>query len=294
MATTSNRQRSQLWQVKPIGLILKQSDASALDRMLLSVARGPLGQDEDIRCVGVFLNAVGSEMQATIGTATAASFVRRSIEVLATAYGPDNRILIRPFQILISWRLEQGEIAKANHAFYEMSRIISRTREDTAIFLITSAMIDSSRGDHAGTEQHYLASLRFLDQHDDRDNGLHAGVLNNLAALYLSEGRRSEARAALIRAEVLARTESNRSERARLLVGVLGNLGTVLYALHDYAAAEQHFREALTICERSEYTDKERSAILMKNLAQVIKKQKRKEEEPSSITAWTGCLEIVR
>lgn len=255
-----------------------QSDGSTLDGMLLTVARGPLEQDENVRCVGVFLNAVGSEIQARAGTVAAESFVRHSIAVLVTAYGSDNRILIRPFQILISWCLEQGEISKANQAFDEMRRIFPRGRDDTVILLITSALIASCRGDHAGAEQHYLAGLQLLDGQKKRDNGLQAGVLNNLATLYLLEGRRSDAQAALVRAEVLARTEPNRNERERLMVGVLGNLGTVLYGLHDYVAAERHLREALTICDGSEYADKERSAVLLKNLAQVLKKQKRKEE----------------
>ena len=259
-----------------------QSDASALDRMLLSVARGPVEQDENIRCVGVFLNAVGYEIQATAGMTAAESFVRHSIAVLVTAYGPDNRILIRPFQILISWCLEQGEISKANLAFDEMRRIFPRGRDDTVILLITSALIASSRGDHAGAERHYLAGLQLLDGQKERDNGLQAGVLNNLATIYLLEGRRSDARTALVRAEVLARTEPNRNERERLMVGVLGNLGTVLYGLHDYAAAERHFREALTICDHSQYVEKERLAILLENLAQVLKKQKRKEEAHST------------
>lgn len=255
-----------------------QSDASALDRMTLSLSRRPFEKDENIRCVAVFLNAVGSEIQARAGTAAAESFVRRSVEVLVAAYAPDSRMLIRPFQILISWCLEQGEIAKANQAFHEMSRIVPRGRDDTVILLITSAMIASSRADHARAEQDYLAGLQLLDEQKDRDNGLEAGVLNNLATVYLSDGRRSDARAALVRAEVLARTESNRNEYERLMVGVLGNLGTVLYGLHDYVAAERHFREALTICDRSQYVDKEWSAILLKNLAQVLKKQKRREE----------------
>jgi len=111
-----------------------QSDASALDRMLLSVARGPVEQDENIRCVGVFLNAAGSEIQATGGRVAAESFVRHSIAVLVTAYGPDNRVLIRPFQILISWCLEQGEISKANQAFDEMRRIVPRGRTTQSFF----------------------------------------------------------------------------------------------------------------------------------------------------------------
>lgn len=258
--------------------IASQRDRSELDRIVLSILRRPVERDRNASCVGIFLNAVGPLIQAREGTPAAESFVRHSIALLTNVYGPNDTILLRPFQILISWCLELGEVSKAHRAFRDMGRIVPRGQDDSVIVLLTRALIASSQGDRDEAEQDYLATLQLLADRNVSEAGVRAGVLNNLATLYLAEGNLSMARTALLRAETLARAEPNRDERERLMVGVLCNLGTVLYITHDYDSAAQEFHEAIAICDSLLYRDKERTVILLRNLAQVLKKRKRKDE----------------
>jgi tetratricopeptide (TPR) repeat protein len=96
--------------------------------------------------------------------------------------------------------------------------------------------------------------------------------------VYVYQGRSTEARAALVQAATLAQSEPNRDEWERMTVGILCNLGTVLYNLRDYRGAAQDLQQAISISDSSKYRDAGRLAILLTNYAQVLRKQKRKDD----------------
>ena len=114
---------------------------------------------------------------------------------------------------------------------------------------------------------------------DDPENQrLQPGIWNNLAAVYIAERKLPEACSALIRAQALTQREPNEGERERVMIGVLSNLGTVLYRMRDYARAEENLRDAIKLQEKPHDRDMGRLTVLLANLKQVLNKQKRMRE----------------
>lgn len=248
------------------------------EQILSSLAREPAVGQQQARCLGILLNVTQVEIEKRVGSSGAEQFVRRALDVLTTFRPADDPLLLRPLQILVSLALESGDITQADEAFRQMSRIRLRTNNDRVILAMTHAFISSSRGRPKEAERDYEDALKLAADDDVESQRLQAGIWNNLAAVYIGERKLPEARAALIRARALTQHEPNEGERERLMVGVLSNLGTVLYRMRDYARAEENLRGAITLEEKQHDRDTGRLTVLLTNLEQVLKKQKRKHE----------------
>jgi CHAT domain-containing protein/Tfp pilus assembly protein PilF len=132
-------------------------------------------------------------------------------------------------------------------------------------------------GDYESSEKYYKQAI------DVQYNALRAGHgnksglandLNNLGALYESEGRYDEARNILESAMQIGEQYSRQTD----LADQLNNLGIVCKNLGDYAAAESFYNRAREIRENGGENDEPRLAIVLDNLAGLYSEQGRQQE----------------
>jgi len=122
------------------------------------------------------------------------------------------------------------------------------------------------QGLYAEAEEMFQAALREADNFGPLDPRL-AASLNNLASLYLLQGKYSQAEPIFLRA--LEIQEKILSPNHPEIAAILNNLGELYNAQGKYDRAEELFQQALEIREKTLGPDRQEVSTSLKNLAQL-------------------------
>jgi CHAT domain-containing protein/Tfp pilus assembly protein PilF/Leucine-rich repeat (LRR) protein len=170
-----------------------------------------------------------------------------------------------------------GLLAAAQADFTEARKLLSRAEDlsrrangaehmVTATALNNLAQLRQNVGDYGGAEDMYREAISVFSKVRGRHDVKTVTARSNLGQLFFKKGDYVHARSEFEQVLADARGIGN----ARLLVVALGNLGTLLRAQHDLAAAEPYFREALELA-RQAYGETHSTTIgILSNLAQAL------------------------
>jgi hypothetical protein len=84
-------------------------------------------------CAGLILNNLAAQAAFSGKTDEAEGLAKRSVEILEKVYSPEDRVLLRPLQILAATQFEQRKFARARQAFNRMRMLRLDGAEDQAL-----------------------------------------------------------------------------------------------------------------------------------------------------------------
>jgi tetratricopeptide (TPR) repeat protein len=227
-------------------------------------------------CKGLILHN-----QATIASisgrfAEAERLALGSIAALEKVYPPDHLALLRPLLVLASTRLEQGNKSGARTAFGRLKGIRAEQPHERAMIHAMSGSLLQSLGDRPHAEAQYLAALEAWTE-IGRSETVDAGtVLISLGTLYIEERRFEEAGRSVDRASAIFSQlrDAAPMDRSKLL----GVRGTLHARLGEWPSAERDFREGLSLAEAQPGVGTTHILILLKGLAEALKKNHHRQE----------------
>ena len=150
------------------------------------------------------------------------------------------------------------------------------------------------RGQYAEAEKQFVAALKEAEKFGAQDPRL-ATSLNNLATLYINQGKYAEAESLLRRA--LATFEKAPGPEHPIVAVVRISLATLYINQAKYAEAETLFQRALATLEKALGPDHRNVATMLETHAALLRKMRRDSEHLNNIERYyssTSQLLLVR
>lgn len=185
--------------------------------------------------------------------------------------GPRHPAVVPTLNFLNQVYLEQGKYTKAEPTCVEAMRLAKEAREveprDVLVAYRTLAALYSAKADYRKAEPLLQEALRIADNSSDI-MPLKAGVLNNLAMLYLDQEKDEQAIQFAEQALTQMRTAAEKMPILRTLVATtMNNLGVGYLAQGQISKAESILREALALQEQAVGPNHDDVATTLNNLA---------------------------
>jgi tetratricopeptide (TPR) repeat protein len=244
---------------------------------LLSAALGKGVKDSQEACVDIALQGLASVMYLTGRLSEAAVLSERSLYRLEKRYARNDRVFLRPLQILSMVRFGQGQVAKARESFERMQFIRTEEPSDRAMVHGMAAALLQVEGKFKEAELEYLGALRAWQEAGRGETADAASVLNFVGALYIQEGRLEEAERTLDRAMAIFAVAKDTAPLDRIW---LLNTRAVLQArLGKWRKAEEGLRQAVSIADReAQSCDPPSLGGVIANYAAVLRKNRKRKE----------------
>jgi Tfp pilus assembly protein PilF len=208
--------------------------------------------------------------------AEAERFATRSIATLDKSYPPDDVALLRPLQVLVSTRLEQGNKSGARDAFKRLKAIRSDRPDQRAIIQAITGSLFHSIGDRRQAEVEYRSALDSWIESGRGEMVDAAAVLTSLGRLYIEDRRYEDARQSLDRAfAIFSRADDASPMDHSTLLGVRGTLHA---RQREWQQAERDFRAALSLVDGQTGVDRDHVLSLVTSLAEALIKNHRRQE----------------
>jgi tetratricopeptide (TPR) repeat protein len=227
-------------------------------------------------CLGLVMSNVAGITSVLGRVGDAERLAEESVRVLEKLYPPNDRVLLRPLQLIAAIRLESGRTAKARDAIKRIQAIRIERPEDSAIVRGTVGVLMQIEGRRSEAEIEYRDALRAWEEAGRSDSADAAAILHSLAALYIEEERLDDARRTLEDARAIYDRAKNTvpMDRAKFL-----DLRGVLHArLGEWQQSEADLREAVSIIDRQPSVDPGLLRLLLVNFSAVLRSNHRHRE----------------
>lgn len=221
-------------------------------------------------CAGIILNNMAALLSASGRMAEAERFAEQSINILEQIYLPNDLVLLRPLEILVSVRSGQGKIAAAREAYNRMTSIRTDRPEDHAVVHESAAILFRREGRLQEAETECLATIRAWEEAGEAETRNAGAVLLLLGMIDLAERRFDQARQALDRASDVFNRSRDTVPNDQI---ILLNLRGILYALQRaWKEAEHDLSAALSMADRQVVVDPVFLRSLLTGYAYVLRK----------------------
>jgi tetratricopeptide (TPR) repeat protein len=227
-------------------------------------------------CIGTVLGNLARTAAMLGHVADAERLAEHSLRILEKAYPRNDRMLMRPLQLLAVLRMESGRTARAREAVRRIQLMRIKYPEDRAIIHATVGALLQIEGRLSEAETEYQEALGSWEEAGRSESEDAAATLHCLGSLYLKEQRLKDARRVLARAQVIhdRATDSIPADRIKFL-----NLRSVLHArLGEWRQSEQDLRDALSVADLQPYVDPALLRQLLGNYAHVLRQNHRRRE----------------
>jgi tetratricopeptide (TPR) repeat protein len=262
---------------------------AAIQRAVADTAKGRVAFAEEVlhaalarsgvgafACSGLILHNLATLALLSGRFAEGEGLAMRSIADLDRAYPPDHVALLRPLQVLISTRLEQGKKARAREVFQRLTAIRSPKPEQRAIIHGITGSLLQSTGDRRQAEVEFRAALDCWTESGRGETSDAAAVLTSIGTLYVEDRRYEDALQSLDRASaIFSRTEDSSPLDHSKLLGVRG---TMHARRREWQSAENDFRSALSLIDGQARVDPAYVIALLTSLSEALDKNHRRQE----------------
>jgi tetratricopeptide (TPR) repeat protein len=236
-------------------------------------------------CMPVLLFNLGFVLDRSGRFKEAEAIIERSIRSFEKVTSPENLILLRPLQMLLVSRLEQGKIGSARHAYSKMLLIrpVGSPEQRAIVHGAGGSLLHAERryGEAAREFELALAAVE-----ETRDHSLAEGIFLMLANCYIGQGKLEEASRVLDRAFAESQKQDDGPiDRLKLL-----NARAALFARErQWTRAEENFQAAISIAVTQTRLDPVPMVILLEGYAYVLEKDHHRQES-RSIRARAAAL----
>jgi tetratricopeptide (TPR) repeat protein len=249
---------------------LKEAEA------LLANAWKRASDEQQTDCAGVILSNLAVVMLSSGRLGEAGNFAEKAVSTFEKIHPTNDRILLRPLQLLSAARLERGDLGSARQAFRRMQRIPAETPDDRALVHGMAAMILALEFKDEQAETENLAAMTALEQAGKNQSAEFAVLLENLAALYARQKRFEDARQALDRAFAVFSAAKNTVPVD--FIAFLNLRATLHVRFAEWPEAEADLTRALRLAHHEPHLDPLMSESLCRNYAVVLRKTHRARE----------------
>jgi tetratricopeptide (TPR) repeat protein len=231
------------------------------------------------RCTGMMLGNLAVVVTATGRMDLAESLAARSVDILERIYPKDHPVLLRPLQILMATRFEQGKVARAREAFQKMQLIRIERPDDCALFRGMAGVLLQREGRWKEGETEYFGALRAWEEAGRGDSMDAASVLNNLGSLYIEARHFDEARRVLDSAQGIFAVAKDVVPLDRIKLAT--TQGALCARLGQWPEAERYFRDAVSIAGHEDRLEASIQAEVFRNYAMALRKNHPRREARS-------------
>jgi len=151
-------------------------------------------------CAGLLYSNIAAGLQRSGRLDEAEHFAERAIAHFQVDLPPDDRVYLRPLEILASVDLAQQRIAKARDVFRRMQMVRLADPSDRVLILSTGCALLELEEKWEQAALQLTGALSALIEAGKRDSADHATMLGELATVYIHENRYHEAGTVLDRA----------------------------------------------------------------------------------------------
>jgi tetratricopeptide (TPR) repeat protein len=257
-----------------------------------AVARG-----FDPGCAGLVLKNIAATTSLSGQLREAENLAEHAIGLLQQSETPQDRVVLRAWQILAATRIEQGKIARAREAYQQMRKVRIEKPEDAALVHGLAGSLFQIDGERREAEAEYFAAIRSWEAAGRGDTADAASVLSSLATLYVQERRLTDALRTVDRVQVILQHSEDTVPMDRLKL--LSVRAAIRFLESDFQMAEQDAREALAIAEGEPQLSASYWAILLTDYARILRKNHRNQEarsmetRVSALRRETGIASVV-
>lgn len=266
------------------------------------VAAGRLGDAESVLSAALASPASGSERvcdgQTLHNLATVVSLSerlaeaeileKRSLRIFERACPPGDPRLLRPLLSLARIQFERREIARARETYQRLQSIPTERAVDRAMVHGLAAELLHIEGRYHEAEAEYLKAVDAWEESGHGETTAAAAVLDDLATLYLAEGRYREAGRTLDRSMAIVTRAKDAVAMDRIkLFNARAELHTRRGELRE---AEADLDAAISAAGRDARLDPAVLKSLLVAYARVLRKNRRRKEA-RSIEARAAALQ---
>lgn len=236
----------------------------------LSAALADPASGSEQQCGWLILHNLADVMGLSGRLVEAELLERRSLKILDKGYPPDHLVLLRSLQLLAQIQLQQREIAKARETLRRLHSIPTEVPADRAVVHGLAAALLYSEARYREAEAEYVIALGAWGESGRGETTDVAALLDSLAALYIADGRYSEAGRALDR--VIAIVTSAKDAVATDWIKFFSTRAELRVRQGKWQQAEADLGAAVSAADRDTRLDPALLKSLLANYAYVLRK----------------------